>query len=1071
VGAAALVGALIVGDSTRESLRDLALLRLGKIDVALAGGDRLFQDDLASRFSRESGAEAAAALQVSGTAVNQDESRRANQIQVIGAREDFWKLGATPFEGWKTAPDTVFLNTALAERLGAKAGDTILLRIEKPSLLSREAPISPQQDYSVTARLRVAGIVPDSQFGRFGLRANQVSALSAFLPLEALQTKLGLEHRANLLLARLASGDATNAQAALAKVWRLADAEASVASVAGGGLELRSSRVFLDPPLVEAARQAAPDGAPLVTYFVNELADGAKTTPYSMVTAMGRPVVPDGMKPDEILLNQWLAEDLQAKPGDTTRLKYYAVGMAHRLEEKTAEFKVRGVIPIEGEAADRSLMPEFPGIAKAEKTENWDAGFPIQMNRIRPKDEKYWKDYRGTPKAFITLAAGTNLWSNRFGDLTAIRFPGKAGGAEGLEKRILAGTSPAALGLSFQPARSQALAASEGAQDFGQLFVGFSFFLIIAALLLMALIYRLGVEQRADEIGTLLAVGFRPKQARRLLLAEGAFVAVAGGTLGMAGGVAYAAAMLYGLKTVWRGAVGTSALSLHASGVSIVAGGVSSVVVGAIAIWMAARSAARQPARVLLNEGAAAESQSDAPGKRNYSLWTAVVSLTLAIGTTGWGATVKSSEAAGAFFGAGALFLIGGLAVAALLLKRLALARGGTRLTVAKLAIRACGRRRKRSLATIGLLACGSFLVAAVGANKLDSIKDSDKRFSGTGGFAFIGDTTFPVAQDLNDARGRDFYGIDAADMVGASVVPLRVRAGDDASCANLNRAQTPQVLGVPPEALASRGAFTFAAAPGAKPGENPWLMLRAPDKDGAIPAVADENTLEWALHIGVGDTFDYRDERGAVFKIRIVGSLANSILQGSLLIDEKRFLERFPSETGYRMFLIDAPSKESNRVEKTLTRAMQDAGLALTPAAYRLGAYNAVENTYLDTFQMLGGLGLLLGSAGLGVVVLRNALERRRELAALQAIGYGAGNLRWMMFSEHGALLALGLALGAVAALVAVLPAIASPGANVPYLSLSLTLLAILASGLVWARAACWLATRGPLMAALREN
>jgi ABC-type antimicrobial peptide transport system permease subunit len=234
---------------------------------------------------------------------------------------------------------------------------------------------------------------------------------------------------------------------------------------------------------------------------------------------------------------------------------------------------------------------------------------------------------------------------------------------------------------------------------------------------------------------------------------------------------------------------------------------------------------------------------------------------------------------------------------------------------------------------------------------------------------------------------------------------------------------------------------------------------------------VADENTLEWALHIGVGDTIDYRDERGVVFKLRIVGSLANSILQGSLLIDEKRFLERFPSETGYRMFLVDAPSKESNRVEKTLTRAMQDAGLALTPATGRLAAYNAVENTYLDTFQMLGGLGLLLGSAGLGVVVLRNALERRRELAALQAIGYNAGNLRWMMFSEHGALLALGLAIGTVSALVAVLPAIASPGANIPYLSLSLTLLAIFASGLAWTQAACWLATRGPLMAALREN
>ena len=67
-------------------------------------------------------------------------------------------------------------------------------------------------------------------------------------------------------------------------------------------------------------------------------------------------------------------------------------------------------------------MPDFPGIAKAEKTENWDAGFAIDMKKIRPKDEQYWKEYRGTPKAFVTLAAGQRMWGNRFGDVTAIRF-------------------------------------------------------------------------------------------------------------------------------------------------------------------------------------------------------------------------------------------------------------------------------------------------------------------------------------------------------------------------------------------------------------------------------------------------------------------------------------------------------------------------------------------------------------------------------------------------------------------------------------------------------------------------
>ena len=58
-------------------------------------------------------------------------------------------------------------------------------------------------------------------------------------------------------------------------------------------------------------------------------------------------------------------------------------------------------------------------------------------------------------------------------------------------------------------------------------------------------------------------------------------------------------------------------------------------------------------------------------------------------------------------------------------------------------------------------------------------------------------------------------------------------------------------------------------------------------------------------------------------------------------------------------------------------------------PTVARRNAFNAVQNTYLGTFQILGGLGLLLGSAGLGIIVLRNVLERRGELGLLLAVGF----------------------------------------------------------------------------------
>ena len=247
-------------------------------------------------------------------------------------------------------------------------------------------------------------------------------------------------------------------------------------------------------------------------------------------------------------------------------------------------------------------------------------------------------------------------------------------------------------------------------------------------------------------------------------------------------------------------------------------------------------------------------------------------------------------------------------------------------------------------------------------------------------------------------------------------------------------------------------------------------LMAPATDKD-VIPAIGDANAIEWAMGKELGDTIDYTDEQGGKFKVRLVGAVANSILQGSLLIDEAEFTRRFPGESGYRMFLIDAPSNSVAHVSATLSSAMQDAGLELTPTVQRLNEFNAVQNTYLGTFQILGGLGLLLGSAGLGVVVLRNVLERRGELGLLTAVGFRRRLLQRLVLSEHGALLGLGLALGTIAAAVAVLPAILAPGTRLPYGSLELTLLAVLLNGLLWTWLATAYALRGNLLSSLRNE
>ncbi len=1094
VGSAALVGALVVGDSVRGSLRDLALARLGRADTALASGDRLFRAQLADDIHLSDKSLSAAVLQLPGMAVSEDGSARANRVQILGVDGKFWQLAIQPPAFGELSADDVALNEALADQLRVKTGDTVLLRIQKPSLLSRDAPISPQEDLSVAFRLKVRAVVSDEQFGRFSLQANQAAPFNAFVNLARLQEKVNQPGRANLLLS--ASGDkspgsnvAAAANQSLREHWQLADAELELRPLPkAGGWELSSDRVFLDPAVVEAARGAVKGAEPIITYFVNQISSPPFLTPYSMVTAMGAPVVPADMRDDEILVNDWLADDMDLQPGETISLTYYVIGNGRALEERTNTFKVRGIVPLSGPAGDRTLMPDFPGLAQAESSRDWDAGFPIDLKRIRDKDEQYWKEYRGTPKAFVTLAAGRKMWSNRFGEYTGIRFPpGQSAATLGsIGKVIQQGLDPASLGLSFQPVREQALAASSQATDFGGLFVGFSFFLIVAALLLMALLFQFGLEQRATEIGTLLALGFRPRQVRRMLLCEGAALALAGGIIGALGGIFYARAMLLGLTTVWRNAVGTSSLDYHATPQTLAMGTFAGVAVAILTIWLALRRKARRPARELLVEGAIGESGDRLEGrgwKRSAGLWIGTVAAVLALGLIIGAISKNETSSADTFFCAGALLLIQGLGFSAAWLTAVARPRATESktagldrpLTLGRLGVRGCARRRKRSLTTIGLLASGVFLIVAIGAFRIDANADATFRSSGTGGFELFGESTLPVTYDLNSKSGRDFYGLNSPELRLARVVAFRVHDGDEASCLNLNRAQKPRLLGVDPKPLQDRQAFTFAKAMDESPENKGWALLKGKAGKTAtgdeIPAVGDENSILWAMGKKVGDTVDYTDERGQTFKLRLVGALANSVLQGNLIIDEAEFVKRFPSESGYRMFLLDVPSNQVAQVSAAMTRALQDEGLELTPTTRRLDAFNAVQNTYLSTFQALGGLGLLLGSAGLGVVVLRNVQERRGELGLMLAVGFRRGALQRLVLSEHGALLFLGLCVGLIAAAIGVLPALLSPAAQVPYGSLALTLAGVLANGLLWTWVATRFALRGRLLNALRNE
>ena len=1070
VAAMVITGSLVIGDSVRGSLREMALARIGQAEVAIVGNGRFMSDALALSIAKAVAQRAAPSvnekaivvaplLNLRGLAANGD--HRANAIAVCGVDARFWRLAPTPTL-IDLKPDEVALNRILAHRLQAKQGDIVLLRVEKPGFLPRDAPLSSTADTTVAIRVRVAAIVDDASFGRFSLSAAQVPTPTAFMDLASLQKRSEMPGIANMLLT--AGADLLTVEAAVAAAWTPADALIDVRTV-GERTEVRAERIFLDQPLVTSLEKM-PQAAGVMTYFVNELRVGERATPYSLVASAdwqqfpqhGAPI-PHDLGADGVAINAWLASDLQAKIGDPLTVKFFVIGPSGGLREESAALIVRAIVPLSGAAADRELMPRFPGIADEEDCKNWHPGVAIDLERIRPTDEEYWKNYRGIPKAFLSLAAGQRLFGNRFGSLTAVRLTQSVAD---VRKQIQATVTPADLGLVAIPLRAHALEASAKAMDFSGLFLGLGFFLVVAALTLAGMLIALGLERRRGEIGLLLAVGFTPRRVARMLWWECVVVSFLGSVLGTFFGVVYATGVLNALAGGWSAAVGATPVSLFMLPGTLITGVLASTLIASVVLRWRLRQLHREAVPQLLRGRASLEI---VPPQRRWPMWLALVSGITAL-VIAW-LPLTSSAAVGAFFGAGTLGLIAGIAAMTAGIDR-SLQHGLQRLDLPSLALTNAARGRGRSISVVVVLASATFLILAVGANRKDPLIGAEKRTAGTGGFALAMESAVPLAEDLNTIADRERLGLEKLD--GVQFVPVRVGHGDDASCLNLNHSATPRLFGINPGAFSGR--FTFNAAQG----DGAWELLNTPvassaSIDGAIPAIGDENTTMWSLGMSVGDRMNYSDERGQTFTIVLVGTVAHSLLQGGLFIAERDFIAKFPSQGGHGLWLIDVPEDRRAAVAKELERGLADYGVTVQPAGERLAAYLAVERTYLDIFLTLGGLALLLGSIGVGVVVARNVADRRGELAAAHALGFSRAMLLRLLLIEHALLLLGGLLLGTISGALAVWPALRAPGTPVPWGDLGVALLFILLSGLLVIVVATKRALAGTTIDALRKE
>jgi putative ABC transport system permease protein len=363
------------------------------------------------------------------------------------------------------------------------------------------------------------------------------------------------------------------------------------------------------------------------------------------------------------------------------------------------------------------------------------------------------------------------------------------------------------------------------------------------------------------------------------------------------------------------------------------------------------------------------------------------------------------------------------------------------------------GRRHaRRSLGTITLIASATFVITAMQAFRIDATLDTGDRNSGTGGFSLVASSSAPLMHDLSTVSGRDRLGFSqpiASILDGVDVFAFRLRDGEESSCLNPYRPTEPRIIGASGRMI-DRSGFAFAGTLASEESEheNPWTLLRKTFPDGAIPVIGDEAAVKWQLHSGLGQDFAVTDERGRKVTLRFVALLRGSALQDELIVSEAYFKRVYPSVAGYGFFLVDAPQDSATDVSTYFERELSGFGFDAESTTERLASYAAVQNTYLSTFQTLGGLGLVLGTLGLGAVMLRNVWERRGELALMRAIGLSNAAVGLVVLSENTSLVAVGLLTGAIPAAIAVAPNLLTRGGSFPWVSVGGTLLAVLVVG-----------------------
>ena len=808
-----LAGSLLVGASVRASLARLATRRLGRTDVGHRRRSGRSREALAARLRQASAPAIAAAapiLALQGIVRHPTSGRRAAACPVYGVDERFFAFHGV--DGRAAGESDAFGSVPASRPSSARRrATTVLVRVARPTDIPVDSLHGRKDEVGRTMRLRSAATLDpaaawaSSRWRRGRGRCAPCSSRSSRLQrdLDARRTR---QHDA-----------AAPATASARPRRRPCDRRCAVAGRSTSGLEALTVRS--DGPNARRRVVGRPDcrrhrrgdrarrraagrcgATPVLTWLANAMTVGGRSVPYSLVTAIGPDAAGDPTLARAAAASTRRHAADRAQRVDGARIS--APRPATRSSSSTTAGPTRAGsspsarVPRRRRRADARPRRRSAAGARLSRHHrdrksfaDWDPPFPIDLSCVRPQDEDVLgslpHDAEGVHSARGRPAAVADASRPADVDARAVqtrRWRDHASSVAVDCDRARRGRSEPTPGFTRD---RRARAEPRGVRRRHGLR---RVFLVLQLLphgrrrcCSPGLFFRLSLEQRLSQIGVLRAAGFSLGDVRRVFLIEGARRRSARRVLGVGLAIGWAALMMYGLRTWWVDAVGTTRLD-------------------------AARRSARARDRRRGRRGRRASSRScsrcaasaatspRAAADRHRRLLVADSSRSrarrVAIGALGAaGARVRARRpgrdpgSRAAFFGAGALVLDRGPGRhSAAGCDR---ARPATRLTPS-IGPRPAGSPRPRATRRggpaaasrrSGLVAAAVFLLVSVDAFRKRVGRERGRLASGTGGFALIAESALPIVHDLSSPEGRRAAGLD--DAPGS---PLRRRHADRAS-------------------------------------------------------------------------------------------------------------------------------------------------------------------------------------------------------------------------------------------------------------------------------------------------